>query len=168
MTDINSGGVAKLAERVQRLEDIEAIKALKARYCARCDDGYDSDGIAELYTEDAVWDGGNTFGVREGREAIRKHFEGAASRVSIARHHVMNPVIEVDGDTAAGQWLLFQPCTDRGIDGAVWLAATYYDQYRRVDGRWLIHHTKIDVAFFTPFDKGWTVERFLPGRAPTN
>ena len=32
----------------------------------------------------AVWDGGNTFGVREGRESIRRHFQGAAARVSIA------------------------------------------------------------------------------------
>ena len=163
MTDTD---LTTLAERVQRLEDIEAIKALKARYCDRCDDGYDPDGIAELYTEDAIWDGGATFGVREGREAIRRHFQGAAARVSIARHQVMNPIIEVDGDAARGQWLLFQPCTDAGVDGAVWLAATYYDEYRRVGGTWLIHRTKIDIAFFSRFEKGWAEERFLPGREP--
>ena len=60
-----------LEERIQRLEDIEAIKQLKAEYCAYCDDGYNPDGIANLYTEDAVWDGG-PFGRYEGRDAIRK------------------------------------------------------------------------------------------------
>ena len=161
-----STDITRLAARLQRLEDIEEIKALKARYCDRCDDGYDPDSIAELMTEDSVWDGGTTFGVRRGREEIRTHFQKASQRVSIARHQVMNPIIEVDGDTATGQWLLFQPCTDAGVDGAVWLAATYRDQYRRVDGTWLISHTGIDVAFFTPFEKGWAVEQFLPGREP--
>ena len=156
-----------LEKRVQVLEDIEDIKRLKRRYCLYCDDNYDADALAELFVENAVWDGGIR-GKNEGREAIRTFFQKAPQRLPFAIHMVTNPIIEVDGDIAAGQWLLFQPCTDRGIDGAVWLAATYYDQYRRVDGRWLIHHTKIDVAFFTPFDKGWTVERFLPGRAPIN
>ena len=53
----------ELEKRLQTLEDIEAIKRLKARYCAMCDAGYDSDGLAGLFTEDAVWDGGS-FGTR--------------------------------------------------------------------------------------------------------
>lgn len=158
-------------ERLRLLEDIEQIRVLKARYCDRCDDGYDADGIAELMTDDAVWDGGATFGVLEGREAIRAHFRNASQRVSIARHQVMNPMIEVDGDDARGQWLLFQPCTvaapDASADRAVWLAATYRDRYRRVDGRWLISATVIDVAFFTPYDRGWVEQQFLPGREPS-
>jgi len=62
--------VEDLARRLQVLEDIEAIKKLKVRYCAYCDNNYDADGIAALFTEDAVWDGGS-LGKCEGREAIR-------------------------------------------------------------------------------------------------
>jgi len=47
-----------LERRVQILEDIDAIKKLKARYTGYCDNGYDPEGIASLFTEDAVWDGG--------------------------------------------------------------------------------------------------------------
>ena len=43
--------VEDLARRLQVLEDIEAIKKLKARYCAYCDNQYDADGIAALFTE---------------------------------------------------------------------------------------------------------------------
>ena len=39
-----------LEERLQRIEDIEAIRLLKHRYCAFCDDNYDADGIAALFT----------------------------------------------------------------------------------------------------------------------
>ncbi len=164
--------MSDLEARIQRLEDIEAIKQLKAEYCAACDDGYDPDRLAALFTEHAVWDGGRTFGVADGREAIRKHFRGASQRVTIARHQVMNPIIDVDGDRATGQWLLFQPCTNTGPDGtvqAVWLAATYTDEYQRSTGGrlgWLIARTGIDVAFFTPFDQGWADQRFLSGREP--
>ena len=118
-----------------------------------------------------MWDGGRVFGRVEGRPDIRRHFAGAADRITIARHQVMNPIVELDDadpDRAIGHWLLFQPCTNAGPDGeeAVWLAATYADAYRRVDGAWLIEATTIDVAFFTPFDAGWTEQRFLPGRHP--
>ncbi len=160
-----------LEQRIQRLEDIESIRALKARYCLFCDDNYNVEGLASVFTEGAQWDGGNTFGRADGRDAIRRHFEGASKRVSIARHQVMNPIIEIDGDTATGHWLLFQPCTNAGPDGeeAVWLAATYADTYERaseaIDG-WLISSTLIDVAFFSRFDQGWVEQPFLPGRQP--
>jgi hypothetical protein len=52
----------ELEKRLQALEEIEAIKRLQARYCAMCDAGYDSDGLAGLFTEDAVWDGLNPIG----------------------------------------------------------------------------------------------------------
>ena len=88
--------MSSLEQRVRRLEAIDEIRQLKARYCDYCDRGYDPDGIAALYTEDGVWDGGSTFGRREGREAIRRHFQGASDRISIARHQVMNPIIDID------------------------------------------------------------------------
>ena len=128
--------MSDLEQRIARLEDIESIKALKARYCRFCDDNYDVEGLASVFTANAVWDGGNTFGRADGREAIRRHFAGASRRVTIARHQVMNPIIDVSGDTATGHWLLFQPCTNAGPDGeeAVWLAATYADTYARPRG----------------------------------
>jgi len=46
--------VEDLAQPIQTLESIEAIKKLKARYCALCDNQYDADGLATLFTEDAV------------------------------------------------------------------------------------------------------------------
>lgn len=159
--------IEELARRVQRLEDIEAITRLKARYCAACDRDYDADAIAELYTADGVWDGGGLFGRREGREAIRAHFQGAAGRLTIARHQVMNPDITVadDGRSATGDWLLFQPCTVAG-EGAAWLAATYHDDYVKVEDRWLFAATRLEFAFFAPYAAGWAEERFLGGRAP--
>jgi hypothetical protein len=46
----------RIERRLQVLEDAEAIRNLKARYAALCDNQYDADGIASLFTEDAVWE----------------------------------------------------------------------------------------------------------------
>ncbi|MCI0787275.1 MAG: nuclear transport factor 2 family protein, partial [Chloroflexi bacterium] len=62
-----------IERRLKALEDVEEIKHLKARYCGYCDDNYDADAIAGLFTEDAVWDGGIR-GRADGREEIRRFF----------------------------------------------------------------------------------------------
>ncbi len=96
----------ELERRVRVLEDVEAIKQLKARYCDRCDDGpYDADGVAELFTEDAVWEG-EGFGRFVGRDAIRDFFRTGRSVFSFTIHQATNPIIEVDGDRARGRWLI--------------------------------------------------------------
>ena len=46
----------RIERRLQLLEDAEAIRNLKARYAALCDNQYDAEGIANLFTEDAVWE----------------------------------------------------------------------------------------------------------------
>jgi hypothetical protein len=68
MTDLES--------RLARLEDREQLRELKHRYPALCDADYYADGLAELFTPDAVWDGG-AMGRHEGREAIRAFFAGS-------------------------------------------------------------------------------------------
>jgi hypothetical protein len=149
----------ELERRVRVLEDVESIRALKARYCAYCDDAYDADGIAGLFTEDAVWDGGIR-GRAEGREGIRTFFRRAPQRLPFAVHMVMNPIIQVEGDTARGTWYLFQPCTFAAGNQAVWGSARYDESYVRLDGEWRFKSLKLTSFFWTPFDQGWARERF--------
>jgi len=154
--------VEELVRRVQTLEDIEAVKKLKARYCAYCDAGYDADGIASLFTADGVWDGG-PFGKYEGQEAIRTFFRGASKIFPFALHYVMNPLIEVQGQSATGRWYLLQPATltEGNQHQAVWLAARYEEEYVKVGGEWKFKHLKVSPAFLTPFDQGWVKQQFV-------
>ena len=149
-----------LERRLRVLEDIETIKKLKARYCAYCDNNYDAEGIASLFTEDAVWDGGK-FGRYEGREAIRTFFRGAPRIFPFAIHQVMNPIIEVEGEQAKGQWYLFQPATLAEGNQAVWLAARYEEEYVKVESEWKFKRLKVFPSFLTPYDQGWVKKRFV-------
>jgi hypothetical protein len=146
-----------LEQRISRLESIEQIRILKAVYCEFCDRGYDPDGIAGLFTEDAVWDGG-IFGRHEGRQAIRQFFKGASGSLVFAAHLVMNPIIRfTDDDTATGKWRLWQPAT-QNEDGKLeckFLLAGYEDVYVRTGGAWLHQSVKVHVNFFEPLTKGW-------------
>jgi len=151
--------MATLEARIRALADIEEIKQLKARYAAACDDNYDADAIAELFTEDAVWDGGQ-FGKAEGRENIRAFFRRASAIFPFAIHNLMNPRIEVAGDRATAQWHLLQPAT-RPPTEAVWLSAIYHDEYVRRDGKWMFKHLRVTSNFLTPYKDGWAKKRFI-------
>ena len=123
----------RLERRLQALEDAEAIRNLKARYAALCDAQYDADGIAMLFTEDALWETPD-LGRFEGREAIRDFFRGASGIFSFAIHYSLNGQIEVEGDTAQARWYLFMPCTVAAGNQAMWRAGIDHETYARVDG----------------------------------
>lgn len=148
------------ARLVRELADIEAIRTLKYRYCALCDAGYDADPLAALFTEDAVWDGG-PIGAHEGREAIRRFFQGSPNRVPWALHMVTNPIITVEGDHATGSWYLWEPLVYALPDGeeAWWMSARYDDQYRRTPQGWRFARVAITMKLLAPYAGGWGAAR---------
>lgn len=147
-----------LEARIQRIEDIEALKQLKYRYAEACDDDYDHERLAPLFTKDAVWDGG-VMGRFEGRDAIRDFFAGCSKTVTFAIHHVLNPIIEVEGDRATGRWFLWEPIVFAQGDAALWLAGRYDDRYVREEGLWRFERVTIDVRMLAPYEEGFAKVR---------
>ncbi len=150
----------RLERRLQALEDAEAIRNLKARYAALCDDNYNADGIAALFTEDALWES-PALGRYEGREAIRGFFKGAAGIFSFAIHYSLNGQIYVDGDTARAQWYLFMPCTVADGNRAMWRAGIDHEAYTRVGTEWQFSHKRSEPLMNATFKDGWGDARFV-------
>lgn len=146
--------VDNLEKRVQLIEDVEAIKKLKHQYCHYCDANYDADGIAALYTQDAIWEG-TGIGKFEGREAIRTFFKGASKSFKFAVHNVMNPIIDVQGDRATGEWYFMGPFKFRAGPQARWLALQYKDDYVKVNGQWKYKHLRVNLRLSVPYEEGW-------------
>jgi len=154
-----------LERRIAKLEAIEDIRRLKARYAQVCDNGYDPDQMAALFTRDALFDSGPMFGVYQGRQAIHDFFDRARHSVIWAIHFVIAPSIVVNDDleTATGTWYLWELATMRtgDRDEAVWMAATYDDRYRKEDGVWRFDEVHIKWQTITPFSEGWVRRKFL-------
>ena len=155
-----------LEQRIARIEDVEAIKRLKAKYAEYCDNGYNAEGMASLFTEDGVWDG-NVFGTHQGREAIRKHIESFHPVILWALHFMVCPVIDVapDGQTARGKWYLFEPATFAGLDDpnakdAVIITARYDDEFVKQDGRWWFKKVGAHFDQISNLDQGWVKQPF--------
>jgi hypothetical protein len=149
-----------LQKRITRLEDIEAIKKLKAQYCAYCDDNYNPEALASLFIEGGVWDAGEGFGKHVGREAIKAFFRDVSKDITFAAHMVLNPIIEVEGDRATGQWYIIMPATLKETQAA-WLLGKYDEEYVKIAGRWMYKSLKANILFFSPYEKGWATQPFL-------
>ena len=155
----------ELEKRIQGLEDLEAIKKLKARYAQLADEKYsdgmpkgekDLEGIAnemtQLFTEDAVWDGGRFGGILKGRKEIYKRFKGA--NFNFAIHYFVMPHITINGDRAKGRWYMWEAATL--TDGTpVWIAGFEDDEYTKINGQWLMSYLKFTLVFLTPYHQGW-------------
>ena len=158
--------VAELRARVAAAEGALALQALKARYAELVDARYEDGGpvgpdrlaalaeeIADLFTPDAVWDGGPALGVAEGREAIAARMR--APTLLFSRHLFLSPRIRVDGDRAEARWDLLSPCTT--ADGTPrWLCGYEDDEYERgEDGRWRHRRMALTTVFLARADEGW-------------
>jgi SnoaL-like protein len=147
-----------LDERIRRLEDLEALRALKYRYASYCDDGYDAERLAPLFTVDAVWDGG-VLGRFVGREAIRNFFLQCSKLVPFAIHQVTNPILEVTGDGATGRWYLWEPIVFASGNQGLWMAARYDDRYRREGGTWRFESVRVELRMLSPYEEGFAKVR---------
>jgi hypothetical protein len=149
------------SQKLQWLYDIECIKQLKHRYCAYADQDYDPGGIASLFIEDGIWDGG-PFGRHEGRKAIHAFFSGVSKVITFVDHYATNPIIEIDGDTATGRWDLWAPIVKEPGPVAYWIMGKYREEYVRTADGWRFKLLSLDVRALSPYEQGFARERIAP------
>ncbi|MDF2014697.1 nuclear transport factor 2 family protein [Priestia megaterium] len=142
----------EMEKEIQKLVDIEAIKQLKYTYAEICDDNHNPNRICSVFTEDAIWDGGEQFGKFSGHDQIREAFADFSKSIDLSRHHMTNPIITVDGDKATGQWYTFGVFRKNSKDSI--LAGSYFDEYIKVEGKWLIKKLIPLINFDVALDEG--------------
>lgn len=147
--------LVQLEKRITRLEDLESIKQLKARYCEICDDNHDPKRIVSIFTDDGIWEG-RGIGKARGHAQIEALFENFQKSISYSQHMVLNPIIEVDGNSATGIWYFFGPFTFYEDNQAMWQAARYREDYEKVDGSWKIKHLRVKgPGMSAKYEAGW-------------
>lgn len=142
------------------LDDERAIQRLVRHYADVCDEIYDPEKLAPLFTEDAVWEassesGTSDFGVHRGRAAIYDFFAGVSSQIVHAHHIVMSPEIDVvePGRSATGRWntfVLMKLADDeysvRPGDAKL-MSAVYRHRYVCENGVWRFSHLHVHTLF---------------------
>lgn len=136
-----------LESRVQRIEDRWAINDLLVDYSTTTDD-HDIEGLAELYTEDAVFQG--VEGELHGRQAIAAYYEGRLASFGASYHIPYSHKVEFVSDTEARGLML--GATELALDGqAFWIAMRYQDHYIKGDDeRWRFRERRIEQLYAMP------------------
>ena len=154
--------------RVQLLLDKDEIRDLVILYAHRIVT-HDWRGLANMYTEDGILDYSDivtfarparaTQALRDagsalvfvGRDAIC-NFLPSVGRLDV-KAFFTNHLIRVDGDTGVGVSFYDNRLTQQGE--SVIGAGRMFDEYRRVDGRWLFAYRRQEVFFYTGLNEGW-------------
>jgi len=161
-----------LEQRLQAAEDVLAIQNLMTRYLNTADGGWDRvshDGtrVAPLFVEDGVWEAEHV-AKAVGRREIAALWDGFRQSTPFAFHTIANPLIEVSGNQAVGEWHLLALVTGRLAMGPLRSEATellsaaiYTNHFVRTESGWLFKSIFVRPAFFEPFAKGWAEARHL-------
>jgi hypothetical protein len=155
------GTSEELLRRLDALESEGAIRRLMSQYQDARDFGTGNGAsIANLFTDDGVWEGVGqlavALGSHQGHEAIERRF---SATFPFSAHFLTNESIFVDGDTAMGTWRYLQATVYKGQ--AVWIAGRYRNDFVRVQGQWKFRRVRIDGIFVTPYEDGWVKTPFL-------
>jgi hypothetical protein len=158
-TTLPTSDLTAVLARLDALESEKAITGLMVDYMAATDSVADKGAkVARLFTDDGAWESvgphGNPGWAAVGHEALTTKFDRNVERMPFSAHFVTNAAVELDGDSARGRFMYFQACTYRG-DQPLWIAGSYDNDFRRVDGRWLLSYMRVRNFFTTPFDQGW-------------
>lgn len=143
-------------DRLAQLQAEADIRRLAARYMALCDaPPADTPGRSfdELFTADLIWEGvgkaAAEFGRVEGRDRLLAWFDTLRDppRYSLNAHFLTSEQIVVDGDgrTATGGWLMLQLALRTDGTGEVRMARLAL-RFRREDA-WRIAHFQTGSLF---------------------
>jgi len=165
----NPATLDDVVQRLSRLEDVRAIEQLKYKYAGYCDNSYDPEGIASLFTEDGRWVVDGEGGTMTGHEEIKAHFSALSEKISWAQHYMIAPRVDLseDGLSATGYFYLLCLCTiertnDPAEKDAVILTLNYVDQFVKRDGKWYFQELLGRTHQVSDWDLGWVKQPFRP------
>ncbi len=134
---------------IHRLKDIEDIKTLRHRYSygANIIDGQPGDlkAFAALFADDASFDVG--MGEAIGPAAIEEMMKTLTTQWKCAMHYMLNPIIEIDGDTATGTFTGLFAFTSDTNPAPVFLSNIYTDTYVRTTAGWKFQSVRVRMTF---------------------
>ncbi|MBW2942195.1 nuclear transport factor 2 family protein [Zhongshania aquimaris] len=161
--------MSDLALRVERLEAESAIKSLKYRYLNACDEKCPDQILACFLPGKINIDFGH-IGQFSSREDFVDVYKALANHDHIVdMHHAQNPAVKVlDSDRASAKIPLRFLSINTKDKTRVQIGGYYSDEYRRVDGHWLISASRFTVTLveMQDFSSNQTVVTYAGNKMP--
>jgi hypothetical protein len=160
--------LSALQTELTRIQDIKSIKTLQRAYGYYVDEAL-WDEVADLFSSDGTIELALD-GVYEGRERIRQMLYQLGEGRSGLQHGQLNehlqlqPVVTVlaDGVSAKARWRALIFAGQYG-ESAFFGEGTYENEYRKVDGIWMISKLHWYQTLIVPFEGGWANNRDATG-----
>jgi ketosteroid isomerase-like protein len=135
----------ELEKRLKTLEDLEAIRKLHHEYIFMLLNRQ-WDEIVDCFAEDATANIAH-HGLRRGRAELEKLFKENISKMNAGKlrdaHFVVQPVINVEGSTASGYWLMYIMVADPETGKSLrWVQGRHDCEYVEIDGKWKFKSVK--------------------------
>ena len=147
MTDLKA-----IEAQLRTLQDLEDIKTLRHKYSygANIIDGKSGDlgAFAALFAKDGIFDVG--MGVAKGPREIEQMMKALTTQWTCAMHFMLNPLIELAGDRASGNFTGLFAFVSAENPRPIWLCNIYSDTYVRTAEGWRFQSVHIKTTFSPP------------------
>jgi hypothetical protein len=137
-----------LEDRIRRLEDIEAIRNLMATYAFHVNKGWDGkvvdvEKMPSIFAEDIRWESNMGPG-GAGLDQLMGSLKQDTEVVDFSMHSYTNPIIEVDGEKATGNWLMWIAVRREGGPRLVFASLDF--KYSRTSNGWRIQWASLHIG----------------------
>ena len=141
----------------QTLSDRFEIQDLLVRYCHAIDTQH-FDALDDIFTEDAFIDYTAVGGAKGDLTETKAYLSKALSKFSGMQHMLGLPQITVNGDTATGRTICFNPMilNREGQPHVFFVGIWYVDEMVRTEKGWRIKHRAEEFSYFHNFPSDFT------------
>ena len=134
---------------LDEISDRFEIEALITDYCHAID-ARDFDALDQIFTPDAFIDYSPTGGAKGSLGEIKLYLETALSKFATMQHFAGNTRLRLNGDTASGRTMLFNPMVIErdGEPHVFFVGAAYNDEFLRTGEGWRISRRVESLDYF--------------------
>ena len=139
-----------LEAKIRKLEDIAEIIKLTSTYGLYINKGWngksmDFDKLSSIFTEDATWESSATNVKADGIDEIIAILKEKTAGITFAMHSFTNPIIDINGDMATGNWLMWA-CTNSEINHPNHICQSEDIKYMRTPEGWRINAVNLHLG----------------------
>lgn len=138
----------ELLKRLEIVEIKQELRDLVSLYCVACDD-HDLETVMSLFAEDAVFRNPDSSSHFKGHDEILNMYVSSHDYMRLTYHWIHDHLVTVNGSDSASGIAIGH--VEANMNGTILVGGfRYYDDYVRIDSKWLFAERRIEFLYFVP------------------